>query len=96
MNEINSIISVILQQSQKTTLNTQLTNGTDRIWDRHRLISHPWIYTDQLTGFIHWDLNGREHKSEIFDWRIDSDYYYYCYYSLNFINLINSSINKLI
>ena len=45
--------------------------------DRHRLVSHPWIYTMHLTGLIHWNLNGRELKPTIIDWRIASDYYYY-------------------
>ena len=42
--------------------------------DRHRLVSHPWIYTHHLTGLIHWNLNGKELKPEILDWRIDSEY----------------------
>ena len=39
-----------------------------------RLVSYPWIYTQLLAGLIHWNLNGRELKSEISDWRIDSDF----------------------
>ena len=31
--------------------------------DRHRLVSHLWIYTQLVTGFIHWNLNRGELKS---------------------------------
>ena len=30
--------------------------------DRHRLVSHLWIYTQLVTGLIHWNLNRGELK----------------------------------
>ena len=73
MNEIYSIIAVILQsrfpKNHLEQLNIlMLPTESLGMWectegsmaDRHRLASHPWIYTQHLSGLIHWNLNERE------------------------------------
>ena len=69
MNDINLVIVVNLQ-SQNTQLDNPnilvIPTGSLGIWectegsmaDCHGLVSHPWIYTQHLTGLIHWNLNG--------------------------------------
>ena len=76
---LQSIISVLhLQNHLEHLAVLMVPKGSLGIWecteksmaDRLRLVSHPWIYTQFLTGLINWNTKGRELKSEISDWVI--------------------------